>query len=63
MTTFVCAACGREVPNIYDRFRLRLEAVRLDGRERAAVRTVRLVGRCCAEAAVNGEAPEQARLL
>lgn len=61
--TFVCSVCAEEVPSRYDRFRLKLEAVRFDGRERIAVRTIAEVGRCCAEAAVNGEAPEQARLL
>lgn len=49
MSAFVCTLCNNEVKNPYDRFRVRLEVVRLDGKERPYVTTLRLVGRCCVD--------------
>lgn len=51
---FVCDACKEPEPNRYRHYRERIEYVRLDGRKRAYVKTLRLVCQDCVERIARG---------
>ena len=54
--SFVCEACKTVEPNRYRHYRERIEYVRLDGKRRAYVKTLRLVCQDCVERIARGGA-------